>query len=177
ATFNCSATATPPPADTTAPTISSISVTNITPSTASINWLTSEPADSQVEFVSPCPSNGCFTPIVATLSTSRSVDVANLAGSITYTYRVRSKDAAGNTAVSANQTFTTSAAPVLPPTGPPSVPSSIAAVCNGATQVTLSWPAVSTATAYYLRINDLANASSTPYDYMLDGLEATSFTA
>ena len=75
--------ATPSPPDTTPPSISAVAVANITSSTASINWMTNEPADGQVEFVSPCPSNGCVTSIVSTLATAHAIDVAGLAASTT----------------------------------------------------------------------------------------------
>ena len=119
----------------------------------------------------------CLTPFSSTMATSHSFDFSNLTPSTTYTFRVRSKDATGNSAVSSDQIFTTNAPPVAPPTTAPSAPSNLVATCNGATQVTLKWSPVSAASSYYLRVNDQSKANPIPYDYVLDGITQTTFTA
>ena len=63
ASFTCPS----PAADTTAPAISAINVSDITSSSASITWTTDEPAYGQVEFSAPCPPSGCLTPFVSTM--------------------------------------------------------------------------------------------------------------
>lgn len=171
--FTCPA----PAADTTAPSISGLAVNDITSSSASITWTTDELAYGQVEFNAPCPPSGCLTPFVSPMRTSHRLDVANLADSTTYTFRVRVKDASGNTTTSAPQTFKTAALPNVTPTTPPATPINLEALCIGATQVVLRWSPAATADAYYLRINDLGKATPTPYDYVVDGLRATAFTA
>jgi hypothetical protein len=152
-------------------------VSDITSSSASIIWTTDEPAYGQVEFSAPCPPSGCLTPFVSTMRTSHRLDVANLMDSTTYTFRVRVKDASGNTSTSSPQSFKTAALPVVAPTNPPAAPTNLEAVCNGAFQVSLRWSPAATAETYYLRINDLGKVVPTPYDYVVDGLRATTFTA
>ena len=94
------------PPDTTPPTISQV---NSSPSqtTATITWATNEPADSQIEY-GLTTAYGSMTVIDTTLVTSHSQVLSNLNASTSYHYRVRSKDAAGNLAVSGDFNFTTS---------------------------------------------------------------------
>ncbi|MDX1535852.1 MAG: LamG-like jellyroll fold domain-containing protein, partial [Candidatus Spechtbacterales bacterium] len=96
-----------PAQDTTPPTLSNIQATNITTSGATITWTTSEQADSQVEF-GTTTSLGTNTPLVTTMQTSHTINLSNLTENTTYYYTVKSKDAAGNLAVSSQKTFTTS---------------------------------------------------------------------
>ena len=159
-----------PPPDSTPPVISAISATNITSSGATINWTTDEPADGQVEIISPCSSAPCLSPLVSALSTSHAITLSGLNASTQYTYQVRSKDALLNQAVSSNQTFTTSGGA---PTTPPNAPSNLVATCNTATQVALSWSPTPTATSYYLRIS---NQTTSTLEYSLDDYAQTSFT-
>ena len=126
-----------------------------------------------MEFSSPCPPSGCLTPFVSTMLTSHRLDVSGLAASTTYTFRVRVKDASGNTSTSAPQSFKTAALPAVTPTSAPTAPTNLEAHCNGGAQVSLRWSPVSTAATYDLRINDLSKAIPTPYDYVVDGLRAT----
>jgi hypothetical protein len=98
--------------DTTAPTISAVSVTNITTSGATINWLTNESSNTQVEY-GPTTAYGSSTTINATMVTAHSQGISGLTASTTYNYRVISRDAAGNRATSANFTFSTATVPVL----------------------------------------------------------------
>src|SRR3989440_12985894 len=67
-----------------------------------------------------------------TLGTSHTVTVGGLSGSTTYHYRVKSKDAAGNLATSADSTLTTS------DTTPPVI-SGIAVASVGGTSATIQW--------------------------------------
>lgn len=71
-----------------------------------INWTTDEPATSQVEY-GLTTSYGNLTPLDPTLVTSHSVTKTGLARRTTYHYRVRSKDAAGNEAISTDRTVKT----------------------------------------------------------------------
>ena len=88
--------------DTTAPTISGRTATNITGSSAQITWTTNEPATSRVEY-GLTTSYGSSTTLDATLVTAHSVALTGLAPNTTYNYRVRSIDAAGNEGVSSEQ--------------------------------------------------------------------------
>ena len=107
----------PPPPDTTAPTISNLSVSGISSSSATVNWTTNEPATGQVEFLDVCPPAGCFTPLVTTLASSHAIGVTDLSASTTYRCRVRSADAAGNLVVSDELVFETPSPPPPPPPG------------------------------------------------------------
>ena len=101
--------------DTTAPTISGRTATNITGSSARITWTTNEAATSRVEY-GLTTSYGSSTTLDSTLVTAHSVAMTGLAPNTTYNYRVRSIDAAGNQQVSANSTFkTAAAADTMPP--------------------------------------------------------------
>ena len=123
--------------DTTAPTISGRTATNITGSSAQITWTTNEAATSRVEY-GLTTSYGSLTTLDATLVTAHSVALTGLAPNTTYNYRVRSIDAAGNEAISANSTFkTTAAADSIPP----STPTGLTATAVSATQINLSWNA------------------------------------
>ena len=95
--------------DTTAPTISARTATNITGTSATITWTTNEAATSQVEY-GLTTSYGSITAIDQTLVTAHSVTITGLTPNTTYNWRVRSKDAAGNEAISANSTLKTAAA-------------------------------------------------------------------
>jgi chitodextrinase len=107
----------PPPPDTTPPILSNVAASNITFNSAIISWTTDEPADSEVEY-GLTTSYGNQTPLDTTLVASHSVTLTSLTASTLYHYRVKSKDAAGNPAVSGDFTFTTPAAPLPPGQGP-----------------------------------------------------------
>ena len=123
--------------DATAPTISAVSAVSITNNSATINWTTSEPSTSQVEY-GPTTSYGSVTPLDTALVTSHSVTLTGLAASTTYNYRVRSADAASNQRVDTNKTFTTLAAA---DTTPPSVPTNLTGIVVLPAQINLSWTA------------------------------------
>lgn len=111
-------------ADTTPPVISAVSATTILSSGATIIWTTNEAADSQVEY-GLTTAYGSTTPLAVSLLTAHSVVLSGLLDSTLYHYRVRSKDVAGNLAISSDFTFITLDAT------PPSV--SINAPANGTT--------------------------------------------
>jgi hypothetical protein len=101
-------------ADTTPPAFSAVTASNITTSSATITWTTSEDADSQVEY-GPTTSYGSSTTLKPAMVTSHSVPLNGLSPSTTYHYRVKSRDEAGNLGTSADFTFTTAASDVTPP--------------------------------------------------------------
>ena len=84
--------------------IFSISATTST-SVATSTWTTNEPATSEV-LVGPTTAYGT-TYYSSTLTTSHSMVLSGLTASSTYHYIVVSTNAAGNTATSSDQTFTT----------------------------------------------------------------------
>ena len=120
--------------DTTPPVISSVSAGSISSSGATITWTTDEAGDSQVEY-GLTTSYGLSTSLDASLVTSHSVSLAGLNANTLYHYRVKSKDASGNLAVSGDFTFTTTAGEdVTPP-----VISSVAATSITSSGATITW--------------------------------------
>ncbi len=93
--------------DTTPPQISNIQVADVTDSSVTITWTTDEPSTSQVEY-GLNTSYGNITTLDTTPVTVHSVSISGLTSFTTYDFRVRSRDDAGNEAVSSNYSFTTS---------------------------------------------------------------------
>jgi hypothetical protein len=122
------------PTDTTPPTISSIAAGSITASGATITWGTNESSNTQVEY-GLTTSYGSQTTLNTSMVTSHSAQVTGLTAGTTYHYRVKSRDAAGNLAVSANGTFTT---PATPDTIPPTI-SSVSVGSVSASSATITW--------------------------------------
>lgn len=114
--------------DTTAPVISNIASVSLNANSRRITWNTNESSTSIVDF-GLTTSYGTSVPD-NTLVTAHSIDLTNLAASTTYNYRVRSADASGNIASSANQTFTTAS--------PADIISNVVAT-PGTTGVTITW--------------------------------------
>jgi len=94
--------------DTTPPVISSVSA-NPGSTGATITWITDEPSTSQVEY-GETTSYGYATPEDTSLVTNHSVTLSGLSPSTLYHFRVKSKDASNNLAVSGDYTFTTTSA-------------------------------------------------------------------
>jgi hypothetical protein len=117
--------------DTTPPVISGIQVSSLSQTSVRISWTTNEPADRQVEYGTTA-SYGASTPLDTSLSTSHAVVLSGLLPATTYHFRVKSRDAAGNLAVSANQTFTT--ADTVPP-----VISALTVAAVGENSATITW--------------------------------------
>jgi hypothetical protein len=92
--------------DTTAPVISLVSSSRMTKSGATVTWTTNELATSRVEY-GLTEEYGSFTILDTNLVTSHSAELTGLKPGKDYHFRVISKDAAGNQAVSADDTFTT----------------------------------------------------------------------
>ncbi len=93
--------------DTTAPSISSVSSTGVSQSSATITWTTNEIATSYVEY-GTTTSYGSNTTLNTTKVTSHSQTITGLTSGATYHYRVSSSDSAGNSKTSADYDFTTS---------------------------------------------------------------------
>ncbi|PIS40967.1 MAG: hypothetical protein COT26_00620 [Candidatus Kerfeldbacteria bacterium CG08_land_8_20_14_0_20_43_14] len=96
------------PADATKPVISSVSISRIAKNTAKISWVTNEISTSYVDFglndvYGNTLGDGAYT-------LSHEVTLLGLIAETPYHFRIRSKDAAGNEAVSTDTTFTTLAA-------------------------------------------------------------------
>jgi hypothetical protein len=94
--------------DITPPLITWVSATNITSSAATVSWTTSEASDTQVEY-GLTTGYGSLAPLSTSLVTFHSQTLTGLAPGTLYHYRVRSRDASGNLALSADFTCTTTA--------------------------------------------------------------------
>jgi len=118
--------------DEIAPTISGVIADNITDSGAIISWDTNEPATSRVEYGLDT-SYGSTTPLEPALVFHHVVALGGLEPNTTYHYRVRSMDAAGNEAISGDDTFTTE-----PDTTPPQI-SDVITTNVGETSAIVQW--------------------------------------
>jgi hypothetical protein len=101
--------------DTAPPVISSVAASGVSSSGATVTWTTGEPADSQVEY-GTTTAYGSLTSLDTGLMTAHTRTLAGLAADTLYHYRVRSRDAAGNLAMSGDFSLTTQA-PAPPPGG------------------------------------------------------------
>ncbi|MDO8618412.1 MAG: fibronectin type III domain-containing protein, partial [Candidatus Daviesbacteria bacterium] len=91
------------------PIISGITVSNITANSATITWSTDEPADSSVEYgtTSAFVLGAQLNTQTTSMVTGHSQTLSGLTENTIYSYRVKSRDVAGNLAVSEYFTFTT----------------------------------------------------------------------
>jgi len=92
--------------DTTAPVVSGVTASSITQNSAVIVWTTNELSDTQIDY-GLTVSYGSQTSLSATMVTTHSQTLTNLSSGTTYHYRVKSRDAAGNQAISADYIFST----------------------------------------------------------------------
>lgn len=92
--------------DTIPPIISGVTSSGMTGTGATINWTTNEASDSQVEYGTTV-GYGSSTTLNSSMVTSHSQAITGLSANTLYHYRVKSRDAAGNLATSADYTFTT----------------------------------------------------------------------
>ena len=96
--------------------IGSVGVSPIAVATATIDWITSVAADSQVDY--GVTSSYGQSSSVAGLVTSHNVTLTGLSANTTYHFRVRSTDVNGNIGVAGDFTFTTSfPSTTVPPSG------------------------------------------------------------
>ncbi len=131
-----SATTQAPP-DITPPTISAIAVSGVTVSGATITWTTNEPGDTQVDY-GLTASYGASTALNSSLATSHSATLSGLSAGTVYHYMIRSRDAAGNLALSFDNSLTTQ---TLPDTTSPTVPAGVTATATSENQIQISWTA------------------------------------
>jgi|GEM_PF-1975065 len=166
-------TAAPP--DTTPPVISGVTSSGITASGATISWTTNEAATTQVEY-GTTTAYGSLTTFDASLVTAHSQPLTGLTASTLYHYRVRSRDAAGNEAVSADFTLTTAA----PPDTTPPVISGVTSSGITASSATISWTTDEAATTQveyglttaYGSLTTLNASLMTAHSQILSGLTA-----
>jgi hypothetical protein len=93
------------PPDTTPPVISNVLSSSITASSSLITWTTDEASNSTVEYGLTTSYGSSASN--ATNVTSHSITVNGLSANTLYHYRVKSTDAAGNLATSADHSFQT----------------------------------------------------------------------
>lgn len=107
--LDTTATTTPPTPDIVPPIISSISVSNIASTTATVSWNTNESATSKAYYGTSSPLNLdlAYSTTNNALITNHSLNLSALTASTTYYFVVESKDASNNTATSSQQNFTT----------------------------------------------------------------------
>jgi len=147
--------------DTDPPAISDVAAGNITGSGATITWATDEPASSQVEY-GLTTEYGSLTAFDPALVTSHNVTLSGLTDSTTYHYRVRSRDASANLAVSEDHTFITA------DTTPPDT--SIVAGPSGTV-------GTSTVAFQWEGVDNLSPTESLLYSYRMDWGSWSSYTA
>jgi hypothetical protein len=113
------------------PVISDVSANVTGETTATITWITDQPATSQVEY-GLTDTYGSATALDPTLLTGHSVDLTGLTAGTTYHYRARSMDASDNETISTDYTFTTPdlTAPLI---------SDVTATAITATGATITW--------------------------------------
>ncbi|MBU2219230.1 peptidoglycan-binding protein [Patescibacteria group bacterium] len=101
-------TPTPTP-DVTPPIISSVAVSNIASTTATVAWATNEAAKSKIYYsaTTPLVFSAALNIANNSLVTSHSLGLTGLTASTTYYYVVESKDASNNTATSTENSFET----------------------------------------------------------------------
>ncbi len=118
--------------DTTPPVISSVAISSITDSGATISWTTNEASDSQVD-CGTTSSYGSSTTLNTTMVTSHSQALSGLTASTTYHFHVKSKDASSNLATSGDYTFMTTSDKTPP------VISNVTASSITSSGATISW--------------------------------------
>ncbi len=94
------------PADTNPPTVTEVSVSNITKNSADIGWTTDEVADGYVEY-GMTPDYGSQTSLDTAYTTDHTASLSGLMPDTVYHYRVVSADGAGNVGYSSDNSFTT----------------------------------------------------------------------
>lgn len=118
--------------DTSAPIISLIS-SNANTTSATVTWFTNENATTQLAF-GTTTAYGATTTLNSSLGLFHSVTLSGLTASTTYHFQVMSRDAVGNTSVSSDRTFTTSAGDTTSP-----ALSAISVSGIGSTTAQVSW--------------------------------------
>ncbi len=155
---------TPASVDTTAPSISNVGASGISDSSAIITWTTDEASSSVVEYGTD--TNYGSTAAGADGVISHSVSLSDLSSSTEYHYRVKSTDAAQNTAYSDDYTFTTS-----PPadTTPPVISNvRTSGISDSSATITWTTDEASSSVVEY-------GTSSTSYDSSVTGRDSVTF--
>jgi phosphodiesterase/alkaline phosphatase D-like protein len=166
---------TPATADKTAPVISSVKASSISAVGAIISWATNEASDSQVEYGTSTAYKSS-TPLISAMVTSHSASLSGLQARKLYHYRIKSRDAAGNLATSADFTFTTAAArdttsPIISAVGASSITASGATI-NWTTNEASDTQVEYGSTSAYESSTSLNASRVTTHNQVLSGLAA-----
>ncbi len=121
------------PTDQTAPVLSSVTVTRVGTSSATVTWTTDDASTARVQY-GETTAYGVFTDLDPTPGTTHSATITGLFPDTAYHFNVQSDDSAGNRAISVDQIFRTQAAPFT--SGEMSTPV-VSHVTD--TSITLSW--------------------------------------
>lgn len=159
--------------DVSAPSISALSFSTGT-STATITWTTNETSTSKVYYSTTSPLNTSTASVKtdASLVTSHSVTLTGLTPGATYYFKAESADAAANTALSSETSFTTS---LLPADVTAPVISAVG-ITPLSTTAAISWTTneLATSRVYFGTVSPLATSSATS---IFDGTLVTSHNA
>jgi hypothetical protein len=101
------------PADTQAPSISGIQISSLTSKTVTIEWVTDEVSNGNLEYGVTTTYGQAI--VSSNLATEHSVQLTGLNPDTLYHFRIRSTDPAGNTVTSADMTFRTLLGDTVPP--------------------------------------------------------------
>ena len=155
------------------PVISNITTTNITSTSATIDWSTNESANSQINY-GLTSAYGNSTSLDSTMTTTHSENVSSLQANTQYHFQISSTDGSGNLSTSTDQTFTTSAQ-IVTDTTPPSVPTNLSASAVSSSAINISWTASTdnvAVTGYRIYRNGTQITTTTSTSYSDTGLTA-----
>ena len=138
------------------PIITGVTLSNLTPTSATISWTTNEPSDSEVEFWY-FEGSTKITPTLFTnsLVTSHSMNLSDLIPDTEYRLNVRSRDGVGNVGVSGVWLFDT------PPTvtSPAEMQTPTPGTTITTSDVTFNWSVGSGVTNYALSLGTSVGAT------------------
>lgn len=171
------------PSDTTGPVITAIGASGIGTSTATIVWTTNENSDTEVYYSTTTPLNTgtALSLSNSALVTAHSLALSGLTPNTIYYFKVESKDAANNSSISSETSFTTNALPPLDTTAP--IISAVGSVpAATTTQVNWSTNEAATSKVYYGTVTPLVLGSAatvsdgaflTSHSLLLSGLSTS----
>ncbi len=134
------------------PTISGVSVSAVTTTTAAVTWATNESASSLVAYGTTIAYGSSVSD--PTLVTSHSLTLNSLTCNTTYHYQITSAVAPGNSATTADATFSTSTCPTMISAVSVTVTATTAAVNWATNEGASSLVAYGTTTAYGSSVSD-----------------------
>lgn len=147
-------------ADTTAPSISNVGVSEILATSAKVSWNTNENADGKVEYGETSSYERGIAEGNHNYTTAKSVTLIGLSPETTYHYRVIAVDAAGNTNSSGDATFKTASQPTLD-----DLSSSGASSGSNAPSITSEGPTITNITGTSATVTWNTNKKSTSQVY------------